>query len=195
MAPPPRLPLLHCQVLTCRFCKANSPSRNWIINSNRFSRGLPPQYPYARRGSTTPVSSLALASTPPTPNRSRSLDGLLDAEPIAAATKATTDEQTTSQTTKSCDDLDKEIGEENDAQTEATNLSKPRSHSMDDRLDCTVDNSDIDKSSIHSNSSDSKRKRNFMDRCVNKRPPFGHCDKKDNDNIYIWDNNSSNKNS
>ncbi|KAJ8971856.1 hypothetical protein NQ314_000518 [Rhamnusium bicolor] len=151
-----------------KFCKANSPSRNWIINSNKFPKGLPPQYPYTRRGSTTPISSLALNSSPPTPNRSRSLDGLLDSEPIIAASKATTDEQTPSQTTKNCDNIDKEFSDVNEIETETSNLNKAKAHSMEDYLDYSVDNSDIDKSSIHSNSSDSKRKRNFMDRCVNK---------------------------
>lgn len=114
------------------------------------------------------MSSLALNSSPPTPNRSRSLDGLLDSEPIIAASKATIDEQTPSQTTKSCDDIDKEFSDEKEKETDTSNLNKTKVHNVDDHIDCSVDSSDIDKSSIHSNSSDSKRKRNFMDRCVNK---------------------------
>ncbi|KAJ8917810.1 hypothetical protein NQ315_010716 [Exocentrus adspersus] len=164
----PRLHLRHCLVLTYRFCKANSPSRNWIINSNKFAKGLPPLYPYTRRGSNTPISSLALISNPPTPNRSRSLDGLLDSEPTGAASKAAIDEQTPSQTTKSCDDIDKDFSDEDRTETETNNLEDTKCNGVNDHLDCSVDNSDIDKSSIHSNSSDSKRKRNFMDRCVNK---------------------------
>ncbi|XP_018577701.1 uncharacterized protein LOC108916007 [Anoplophora glabripennis] len=165
----PRLHLLHCPVLTYRFCKANSPSRNWIINSNKFPRGLPPLYPYIRRGSNTPISSLALISNPPTPSRSRSLDGLFDSEPTIAASQASTDEPTPSQTAKSCDDIEKEFSDENKLETDTCNLKKStKAHSVYNRLDYSIDNSDIDKSSIYSNSSDSKRKRNFMDRCVNK---------------------------
>ncbi|KAG5877943.1 hypothetical protein JTB14_005140 [Gonioctena quinquepunctata] len=169
MAPLPRLRLHHCQVPFFRFCKANSPSRNWIINSNKFAHhgGLPPQYPYFRRGSNTPISSLALTSHPPTPNRSRSLDGLLDQEPIRAACEATINEQVPSHaTTKSCDEIDKDFCEDIDkdfCDENETESSLNKSRSIDNNLD-----SDIDKCSIYSSSSDSKRKRNFMDRCVNK---------------------------
>lgn len=97
--------------------------------------GLPPQYPSTRRGSNTPSMG-----KPPIPNRSRSLDGLLDSEPTSAASNATTIEQTPSEKTKSCDDLD------NNKQTDCEN---------------------VDKVSIQSSDS-IKRKRNFMDRCVNK---------------------------
>ncbi|KYB25340.1 hypothetical protein TcasGA2_TC034888 [Tribolium castaneum] len=119
------------------------------MNTSRYPRGLPPQYPYNRRGSNSP-SGLLGAGKPPTPNRSRSLDGLLDSEPTCAASDATISEPTPSQNTKSCDDLDKDF----DEQTEDVNLS--------------VNNLDVDKVSIQSGSSDSKRKRNFMDRCVSK---------------------------
>lgn len=129
---------------------------------------MPPLYPYIRRGSNTPISSLALISNPPTPNRSRSLDGLLDSETTIAASQATTDEQTPSQAAKSCDDIDKEFSDEDKLETDTCNLKKSKTHSIDNRLDYSVNSGDIDKSSIHSNSSDSKRKRNFMDRCVNK---------------------------
>lgn len=124
------------------------------MNTSRYPRGLPPQYPY-RRGSNSPAS-LVGAGKPPTPNRSRSLDGLLDSEPTCAASNATTIEQTPSQNTKSCDDLDKDF----DEQTEDI-LSSVKSQSLDNGLD-------VDKVSIQSGSSDSKRKRNFMDRCVSK---------------------------
>lgn len=132
----------------------------------KSNRGLPPQYSY-RRGSTTPISSLALNSTPGTPNRSRSLDGLLDSEPKLAAAEITEEVSNPSETaSESCNDSESTTKEK---QTDThTNLSKVKAHSVDDILDSSVDNKDIDKHSINSNSSDSKRKRNFMDRCVNK---------------------------
>ncbi|CAH1112714.1 unnamed protein product [Psylliodes chrysocephalus] len=144
------------------FCKANSPSRNWIINSNKFTGGRPP---YPRRGSNTPVSSLALNSYPPLPpNRSRSLDGLLDStEPIAAVSEATIHDQVPS---KSCDNIDRDSSDSSDKETDPNSLS----NKVDNFLDAA--DSDNDKSSIYSNSSDSKRKRNFMDRCVNKVRSF-----------------------
>lgn len=92
------------------------------------------------------------------PNRSRSLDGLLDAEPDKSTIDATTNETTPSQTTRSCDELDKDLSDISKEETE----KKTNSMSLD-----TTDNED-DKTSMYSSSSDSKRKRNFMDRCVNK---------------------------
>ncbi|CAH0554538.1 unnamed protein product [Brassicogethes aeneus] len=142
MAPAPREYLRLIQVFNSRFYKSSIPPRTWLMNSNRNHRGgLPPQYPYyPRRGSNTPTSSLALSSVSAAPNRSRSLDGLLDSEPQLAA--AADDDPIPSETTKSCDDLDQQSFESS----------------------C-----DADKMSTYSNnSSDSKRKRNFMDRCVNK---------------------------
>lgn len=131
------------------------------MNSTRYNqRGLPPQYP--RRSSNTPISSLALNSVSATPNRSRSLDGLLDTEPKLAAQCVTDDATDPSETTKSCDEFEKNFEEDDNA-----NLSK-KAQSLDNNLDCSLDSSDMDKSSLYSNSSDSKRKRNFMDRCVNK---------------------------
>lgn len=132
----------------------------------KSNRGLPPQYPY-RRGSTTPISSLALNSTPGTPNRSRSLDGLLDSEPKIAALEITEEASNPSDAAEeSCNDFEATTI---DKQTDThTNLSKVKAHSADDILDGSVDNCELDKHSINSNSSDSKRKRNFMDRCVNK---------------------------
>ncbi|KAJ3643615.1 hypothetical protein Zmor_026316 [Zophobas morio] len=127
------------------------------MNTNRYPRGLPPQYPYTRRGSNTPVASVGLAVKPPLPNRSRSLDGLLDSEPPSAAPNATITEKTPSDTTKSCDDLDKDKETEDEFK-----VNSVKSQSMDNNLD------NVDKVSIQSGSSDSKRKRNFMDRCVSK---------------------------
>lgn len=133
-----------------RFYKSSSPSRNWIMTPhNRRGSGLPPQYP-ARRGSNTPISPLAAKSSPTPPNRSRSLDGLLDAEP-AAAKNSVLIEQIPSNATQSCDELDVEKSNSN-------NSGEP------------VEN-DVDKVSVKSNSSE-KRKRNFMDRCVNKVRSF-----------------------
>lgn len=160
MVPLPRVPLpLHCLVVISRFYKTAGPPRNWIMNTGRHPRGLPPQYPYTRRGSNTPVSSLAApgGGKPPTPNRSRSLDGLLDAEPPNAASQAT--EQTPSQkSTKSCDDLDKDF-DDDDGRRQTEDFAA--------KLD-SVKPDNVDVVSIQSGSSDSKRKRNFMDRCVNK---------------------------
>lgn len=132
----------------------------------KSNRGLPPQYSY-RRGSTTPISSLALNSSPSTPNRSRSLDGLLDSEPKIAAAEITEEVSNPSDTAdEGCDDSDSTT---KDNQTDIhTNLYKIKAHSVDDIIDGSIDNKELDKHSINSNSSDSKRKRNFMDRCVNK---------------------------
>lgn len=101
----------------------------------------------------------------PSNNRSRSLDGLLDSteaiNSVAIANNAK-DEQITPSTkeaTNSCDDY-------------YDNLIKKQTDDVVVELDDVVakcaDSDNIDKVSIQSNSSDSKRKRNFMDRCVNK---------------------------
>lgn len=111
-------------------------------------RGLPPQYP-CRRGSNTPISPLAAQSSP-TPNRSRSLDGLLDSEP-ATSKNTTLIEQIPSNATQSCEELDMEKNEPIENSVEQSN--------------------DVDKVSVKSGSSE-KRKRNFMDRCVNKVRSF-----------------------
>ncbi|CAG9862543.1 unnamed protein product [Phyllotreta striolata] len=137
------------------FCKANSPSRNWIINSNKFAGNRP----YARRSSNTPVSSLALNSFPPVPNRSRSLDGLLDT--AEAPAEATNEQIPSSFTTNRRDDIKTDLDEGD----KVTDRSKAEDFSSD-----ALENDD--KSSVHSNSSESKRKRNFMDRCVNKVRSF-----------------------
>lgn len=120
-------------------------------HNRRGGCGLPPQYP-ARRGSNTPISPLAAKSSPTPPNRSRSLDGLLDAEPASAVAKnSTLIEQIPSNATQSCDELD---------------VEKSNVNSGGEMVD-----SDVDKVSVKSNSSE-KRKRNFMDRCVNKVRSF-----------------------
>ncbi|KAL3269165.1 hypothetical protein HHI36_008248 [Cryptolaemus montrouzieri] len=101
---------------------------------------------------------------PVAPNRSRSLDGLLDVEPDKTDLETTKNEKTPSQTTKSCDDLDKsasEIVKYEEKETEANSMS------LGNNIECPPENED-DKTSMYSSSSDSKRKRNFMDRCVNK---------------------------
>lgn len=144
------------------------------MQPHRNNRGLPPQHPYYRRGSSNaPISSLALCNSPQpiiaSTNRSRSLDGLLDAEEAKAAVK-----ECNTNPSKSCDDLDaNQLQTEtnnNEEESKKTNLQTVKSFSADDRLDCVMDGlSDVcDKTSICSNSSESKRKRNFMDRCVNK---------------------------
>lgn len=117
--------------------------------------------PYSRRGSNTRISTTASSSPLVAPNRSRSLDGLLDAEPVKAPVNVAESDNTPSKTqttTRSCDELDKELADTNNETTE----KKSNSMSLD-----TADIED-DKTSMYSSSSDSKRKRNFMDRCVNK---------------------------
>lgn len=158
MVPQSRLILpRQCLVPNCRYFKAGSPSRNWIINP-KANRGLPPHYP-SRRGSVTPISSLALSSAPATPNRSRSLDGLLDSESMKSDEKAIPSEAAAD----SCTNFD---FPDKEAQTDThTNLNKVKAHSVDDVLDSSIE---LDKHSIRSNSSEAKRKQNFMDRCVNK---------------------------
>lgn len=148
-----------------RFYKSSSPSRNWIMtphtnittNNKYHPRGLPPQYPI-RRGSNTPISPLA-AKPSQTPNRSRSLDGLLDSEPAAAKNTALI-EQIPSNATQSCDELDttKTNDDEDDDNEKVVEQSLANAN-------------DMDKVSVKSNSSE-KRKRNFMDRCVNKVRSF-----------------------
>nr|CAH7724397.1 unnamed protein product [Callosobruchus chinensis] len=107
------------------------------------------------------------------PGRSRSLDGLLDGpevkEQLAAAAAGsplkaqngwTMTEYTTPshpQATQSCDELD--------TKRSLSSSSSGSTSAEDDRTDVT---STDEKSSVHSESSESKRKRNFMDRCVNR---------------------------
>lgn len=165
--------------------------------NTRRGCGLPPQYPYYRRGSNvTPISSLALNSSPPAPpNRSRSLDGLLDSsnsnETVIAKTTAEDSNPSecagtnnSKQITKSCDDIDSidvtsscnnYNNEPSTGKDTETNNLKVKSYSLDDldssvegvNNDCGSNQQDQDESSICSSSSE-KRKRNFMDRCVNK---------------------------
>lgn len=121
--------------------------------SNKYPRGLPPQYP-CRRGSNTPISPLASQQLPPAPNRSRSLDGLLDSEPTVTAKSANGPDRIPSNTARSCEELDTAANVDEKKESEVSN-----------------DPNDVDKVSIISNSSE-KRKRNFMDRCVNKVRSF-----------------------
>lgn len=132
-------------------------------HNSKYPRGLPPQYP-VRRGSNTPISPLATNhAQSPTPNRSRSLDGLLDSEPVAAKNSALLIDKIPSKATQSCDELD------------SMEKIEPVSPATDDDDDenKVVEQSpnDVDKVSVKSNSSE-KRKRNFMDRCVNKVRSF-----------------------
>lgn len=147
---------------------------NQINNNNKYSRGgLPPQYPF-RRGSNTPISPLASCTTP-SPNRSRSLDGLLDStEPPVVTTvnnnsskkNSTLIEQIPSNASQSCDELDIN-----------STCSSTTTKNIDDEKEKIIEqsnnnnNNDLDKVSVKSNSSE-KRKRNFMDRCVNKVRSF-----------------------
>lgn len=126
------------------------------ITTNKYHpRGLPPQYPI-RRGSNTPISPLA-AKPSQTPNRSRSLDGLLDSEPAAAKNTALI-EQIPSNATQSCDELDTTKSNNDEDEDKVVEQSSANAN-------------DMDKVSVKSNSSE-KRKRNFMDRCVNKVRSF-----------------------
>ncbi|KAF7270947.1 hypothetical protein GWI33_016125 [Rhynchophorus ferrugineus] len=139
-----------------RYFKAGSPSRNWIINP-KSNRCLPNHYPL-RRGSITPVSSLALFSTPGTPNRSRSLDGLLDSESKKAEEVSIPSETAPER----CTNFDTPKEKQTDTHT---NLNKIKAYSVEDALDSSPD---LDRHSVQSNCSDLKKKQNFMDRCVNK---------------------------
>ncbi|KAK9873364.1 hypothetical protein WA026_022173 [Henosepilachna vigintioctopunctata] len=151
-----------------RFYKSAVPTRNWIINGNkRATRGdLPPLSPYCRRGSNTRIPIVSSNSSPVTPNRSRSLDGLLDAEPSKPSLDTSNKEITPSQTTRSCDDLDKSLSEIVISQDKKPEEEEATT-SLDNNSKCPTESED-DKISMNSSTSDSKRKRNFMDRCVNK---------------------------
>lgn len=126
------------------------------MSSGRYPRGLPPQYPHPRRGSNSPISVVAATAIKPSAsNRSRSLDDLLDSESsekAASANAAVGTEINPSSTTKSCDDLDKNFDD-----CDILIVKPDNSSTVSD-----------DKVSIQSGSSETKRKRNFMDRCVNK---------------------------
>lgn len=132
-------------------------------SSNKYPRGLPPQYP-PRRGSNTPISPLASHKSPSTPNRSRSLDGLLDStEAPVTATNAALIERIPSSAARSCEELDKEKQKQ-----KAVSEDSAENENV---LENSTDSNDADKVSMISNSSE-KRKRNFMDRCVNKVRSF-----------------------
>lgn len=160
------------------------------MSSGRYPRGLPPQYPSSvRRGSNSPISPTNTNNSSPVPNRSRSLDELLDAEP-AEKIKSTINnvEQIPSENTQksvSCDNnLDKSISDEtihnkeetekiNNRNSTLSNNSSNKSQNFGSSLDDSIDSSnEINKSdviSLHSNSSDnSKQRRRFVNRCVNK---------------------------
>lgn len=154
------------------------------MGSGRYPRGLPPQCPpTSRRGSNT-ISPAAVSSAIPVPNRSCSLDGLLNTNSLDMASNATKSDQNPSeniQKAQSCDsNLDAQIPNENlltDKETEKLNdrnstLSNASSKILESSLDDSLDSNEINKSSdlsLHSNSSDtSKQKRKFMNRCVNK---------------------------
>lgn len=155
---------LNSNYSSCRFYKPSS--RNWIIDGSRRCRGasqLPPLYP--RRGSNTPISSLALASHPSNPpSRSRSLDGLLDDEASQAAKSDTNPSH-------SFDNLNDKMNSDSNDCNAAPSDAKETMRSSSESEDYNA-SQDCDKSSVHSSSSDSKRKRNFMDRCVNKVRSF-----------------------
>lgn len=131
--------------------KAGSPSRTWLMNP-KSNRGLPPQYPY-RRGSTAPMSTLVSDGIP---NRSRSLDGLLNSEP-----KIAEDAPNPSETGD--DESRTRDFEQTDSHTNLNGGNIQKARSAEDILD-----SPVAKKSDDGSCSESKRKRNFMDRCVNK---------------------------
>lgn len=151
------------------------------MSTSKYPRGLPPQYPQiGRRGSNTPISPMAINETQSTPNRSRSLDGLLDSESTSrksdTSSSSSTSDQSPSESalkTQSCENIlnKQDIEIKPNMQTEEKNTRKTNENSLENSLDETRGNDDkrsISTLSLHSNSSDSKRKRNFMDRCVNK---------------------------
>lgn len=145
------------------------------MSAGKYPRGLPPTYPQTyRRGSNTPNTNKAVNDTQLTPNRSRSLDGLLDSEPNQTVINENTSKDV-SPKTQSCEDI---LNNQNNTETD------DKSDLFNDKLDHLLEtnatrdnileissNSDDKGSStlsLHSSSSESKRKRNFMDRCVNK---------------------------
>lgn len=161
------------------------------MGSSRNRKGLPPQPPgvSARRGSATPTPGSPYRDRtplPPVPNRSRSLDGLLDEVPNSATLnkihKNSVDGEDDEKlcVTRSCDsiDLDSPAGThaqpvrlQNGCEDKATpnSVTHKTTRSMEDNLDDSGSScGDPKRSSQVSLSSDSKRKRNFMDRCVNK---------------------------
>lgn len=168
------------------------------MTGNRHPRGLPPQYPYQpRRGSNTPLTPLG-SQPPPTPNRSRSLDGLLDSDhglstptekpPINIKKPSENGSQSCESLLRCNDNNLNEDEDESEVSPEHTNNNSTVKRTIiEGTTDCnssTIDDSTTDSNSLddcseacdkksstlslHSNSSESKRKRNFMDRCVNK---------------------------
>ncbi|KAF5306191.1 hypothetical protein FQR65_LT07468 [Abscondita terminalis] len=151
------------------------------MSSGRYPRGLPPQHPSAPRKSVnSPLSPPITNNLPSFPNRSRSLDGLLDNQPLELSS-AEDSEKTPSESShisQSCDsNIDIKISDENiniDKETEPvnkrnSNLSNSSSRTQQSGLEDSLDSNDISKSSdlsINSNSSDNqKQKRKFMNRC------------------------------
>lgn len=157
------------------------------MSGGKHTRGLPPTYPQTfRRGSNTPNTNRTVNDTQLTPNRSRSLDGLLDStEPITQDDNKETLSAEVSSKTQSCEDI---LNNKDNVETDVvvvdddddsvnprkTNLENSQEINNPNQENCLEEstNSDDKKStstlSLHSNSSESKRKRNFMDRCVNK---------------------------
>ncbi|KAL1490698.1 hypothetical protein ABEB36_013350 [Hypothenemus hampei] len=185
MVPQPRLIILFlCQVPNFRYFKAGSPSRNWIINPKTGHRGLPPQYPTRRRGSTTtPMSSLAIVTnaTVVLPNRSRSLDGLLDSEPTTKLATAAAENEKKETLEPSPSDEAMVVAEryqDQDCPTQtvsiaeqtASDLNRLKTKSVDDIWEMVDDHSALDKVSndSSSDSNEAKNRKSFMNRCVNK---------------------------
>lgn len=146
------------------------------MSAGKHPRGLPPQYPQNyRRGSNSPACGKTVSETQLTPNRSRSLDGLLDSETgDKAAAQQGCSSYETPPVTQSCENIlnNKEITQTDDEKS-ALNDSKFECNNAtnENALEESTNSDDKQSSStlsLHSNSSESKRKRNFMDRCVNK---------------------------
>lgn len=137
-----------------------------MTSNKHLHGGLPPAHPkQPRRGSNTPISPMAAGLTQATPNRSRSLDGLLDSDQrLSSEREPETVEM--SEDSSGSPSVPAKPTERN----KSGNLTTVKARSMENNLDEPLDHSTKKSSmqSLHSNSSDSKRKRNFMDRCVNK---------------------------
>lgn len=169
-----------------RLYKSQSPSRTWLMGSSRGRKGLPPQPPVAapRRSSITPGSPNKdrQPGLPPIPNRSRSLDGLLDSseshstltDPSSKTVQgATTEQQCISRSCDSVLDPPPSVSPPPPPAAspvmEQTDRVLTKTRSLEEHLDDSESSSgDPKRSSQISLSSDTKRKRNFMDRCVNK---------------------------
>jgi len=143
--------------------KKSSP-RNWLMTPKTHSRhgGLPPS---GRRNSNNLLPPCQVAPANLQSSRSRSLDGLLDSDTDTKHDKVTInieDSNTESDPENDIDvncEVDKTNNNPSDTSANTTLGSNQRSASLESVDKCSI---------VSSTGSESKRKRKFMDRCVNK---------------------------